>query len=532
MLVVTGGFLHLGERSPTRALRREAAHWRRAGRVWYDLKVKLVSAEPVVLARRHMRRAPPEARALLSGDDEPAVPELTEVLLATLLAAEGLEYELASVDDVFAGRAGARLERTDAVFLSSTMLRDLAEVEAVVDRLGRKERRIVVGGALASAIHVVFPGLAGVDVLAVGEGEALVPTLASWLRGGELRAPAGGSVEQRGPTAVVRAPPPPSLTLDTLPAPDWRRSARDRGVRYRSVHYESVRGCPYRCAFCNYPYLFADDKFRVRSSRQMADDWERFAADGVEHVNCLDSLFTMPKRRLVEFCNELLRREVRLQWTCYARADDLADPATVRLMREAGARVVHIGIESGDQGQLDRMAKRGSVESNAAALRNCRAQGLTTFATLIIGFPGETPESVERTFDFLRANPPDFHFSTALNTRIEAVPVLSPESRALFGLVTERNPRSTAPAWRHATMDCVEAMNRVRELDARLALEEVSLNAATFYAAFRAYTPADRAPLLRFQREAYERHPTTRRVLSRLNRLVDARAKRIVGALA
>lgn len=533
VLVVTGGFLHAGERSAWRALRRQAGHWRHAGSTWFDFKVKLVTAEPILLCRQEARRAPPEVRAFLAHDPGDEPPELTEVLLATLLAAEGAEYDLLTVDELLDGSRRARglVDGASCVFLSSTMLRDLSEVEALVRRLRRPQGRLVVGGALAGAILPSFEGLEGVDVLAVGDGERLVPALCAWLRAGEgvetLRPPLGGSVETRGPTTVLRAGAPPGLSLDAYPTPDWARSARDRRRRYRTVHYESARGCPYRCGFCNYPYLFDDRKFRTRSAARIADDWERHAREtGAEHVNCLDSLFTMPRARLVELCEELVRRDLRLGWTCYARADDLADADVVRLMRRAGARLVHVGIESGDQGQLDRMDKRCTVAANARALDNCRREGVTTFATLVIGYPGETEETLGETHRFLRRTPPDFHFLAVFNARIEGVPVLREESRARFGLATETNPRTTAPYWRHDTMDCVEATAHQRRLEERLAEEEVSLNAAVFYRSMLAYRPALRPALLRFQRDARRRHPVARALLGAADAWAGRRARR------
>lgn len=169
---------------------------------------------------------------------------------------------------------------------------------------------------------------AAMDVLAVGYGELLVPRLADWVRSGyqRLAPPPGGRLVERDQTLILHSGSPGDRDLDFLPTPDWALSARDRGRGYRMLYYESVRGCPYRCSFCNYPFLFDDTKFRYKSARKMADEWAAYVERlGVEYITALDSLFTMPRKRLMDFCHLLIARNTRVKWVCYARADDLQD---------------------------------------------------------------------------------------------------------------------------------------------------------------------------------------------------------------
>jgi radical SAM superfamily enzyme YgiQ (UPF0313 family) len=305
---------------------------------------------------------------------------------------------------------------------------------------------------------------------------------------------------------------------------------RDHGKRFRMAYYESVRGCPYRCNFCNYPYLFDDTKFRVKSARRIADDWERLAGLGVEHVTCLDSLFTMPRPRLRELCRLLLDRGIRIRWICYARADDLADEETVVLMKEAGAQQVQIGIESGDPVLLDNMDKACTVEANAQALANCRRHGLTTIVSLIVGFPGETAESLERTYRFLAATPPDFYFLATFSTRVAGVPLLRPENRERFGLRVRDGLRTMSPYWEHATMSCADVSRHVRALDRRLMRDRIALNAAVFYPALLAFAPEHREALLDFQQHAATRHPVLTTVFDGIHGWIGRRLSRAVSS--
>src|SRR5690606_18005 len=138
--------------------------------------------------------------------------------------------------------------------------------------------------------------------------------------------------------------------------PDWRVAEKYHDTKFSHIYYESVRGCPYRCSFCNYPFLFDDKKFRMKSADKIASDWKFYHEElGVQHITCLDSLFTMPKNRLIDLCEQLINNKSTMTWTCYARADDLADEEIVKLMKKAGAHQVQIGIESGNQLMLDQM---------------------------------------------------------------------------------------------------------------------------------------------------------------------------------
>lgn len=278
------------------------------------------------------------------------------------------------------------------------------------------------------------------------------------------------------------------------------------------MHYESARGCPYRCAFCNYPFLFDDTKFRYRSAARIARDWQQLAARGAEIICCLDSLFTMPKRRLQELCRLLIERQVNVRWICYARADDLASVETCQMMREAGCLQVQIGLESGSQTILDNMGKRSTVEQSARALENCRRVGITTITTVIIGFPGETKATLEETLALLKQTPPDFYYAAPLNTRIEYIPMLSPESRARFGMTSAGGNRSSAPYWAHTTMSCIEVGDLLRWFHDRMTQQRVALEGTLFYPGILGFDAKDRDALLDFQRDVAMGHPMIRRV--------------------
>jgi anaerobic magnesium-protoporphyrin IX monomethyl ester cyclase len=491
VLVMTGGLVSGNEPSVWSVGRRLFRQWLASEHAWLDLKIKLVFAEFL------LRRPRVEIDAL-------STPDLTEVVLATMLQREAMPYALATYGDLFdyPRRMRGLLDETDCVFVSTTFLRDLSELIPLVRMLKRPHNHLVIGGPLAVLLADRWQDTPEVEVLAPGYGEFLVPALAEWIRSGfrTLKAPVGGRLLERGQTKVLYSGVPQSEDLDFLPTPDWELSERDHRRRYKMIYYESVRGCPYRCSFCNYPYLFTDTRFRYKSAQRMVEEWEHYCTHyEIDYITCLDSLFTVPRRRLAEFCRLLIERRLKVKWTCYARADDLADEATAALMKSAGLNQAQIGLESGDQGQLDNMEKACTVESNGRAIDNCRKHGITSVVSLIVGFPGETAETLERTLQFMRLHPPDFFFLAPFSTRATGVPVLNEVNRGRFGLRTANHRNTGAPYWRHNTMSCADVGGHTRRMYQRIMSDGISLNAALFYDRLMTFKPEEREELVRQQ---------------------------------
>lgn len=528
VLIVTGGMLSASEPSIAKAIGKQVESFKASSGAWLDIQLKILASEALLASRlertsRRYAKAPYRTAVdrFFAASSEAEPPELTEVVLCTLLEAEGIPFEVAAYGDLYADAALRErlLTTTNCVFASTTLIRDLSELTPMVALLKRPHNHVVAGGALGAILHHAWPGIPGLDVLAIGYGELLVPALAAWIRGDfrEITPPAGGRIVRQAGTWLLYSGVPATKDLDFLPSPDWSLAERVHGRKFSLVHYESVRGCPYRCAFCNYPFLFDDTKFRYRSAERIADDWQTLADIGVKLVSCLDSLFTMPKRRLVRLCQLLIERGIIIKWICYARADDLGDLDTCRLMKRAGCHQVQIGLESGSQTQLDNMNKRCTVDANKRALRNCREVGITTLATVIVGFPGETAETIEQSFQCLRESPPDIYYLAPFNTRVEYVPILNAESRAKFGIETETDGRSSAPYWRHDTMECTEVGAHIRRFHRRMAEERVALEGTVFYAGLLSFDPRDRSDLLEFQRDVFRRHPLIRWTVGRLD---------------
>jgi radical SAM superfamily enzyme YgiQ (UPF0313 family) len=530
VLILTGSYLVDKQSTIKSILIKQFSQFQKSEHLWLELKIKLIIAENLIIGgikkKKYIDKNPNSSLSkFFKFKLNSETPDLSEVTLATLLAIEGIKYRLRSYDELFSNSKliNKDLSECQTVFVSSTYLKDLSELLPIIEKVKRSNNRVVVGGALAGTLCNNWEGSVMVDVLAIGYGEYLVPALAPWIKNEttELKAPPLGRLVKKKFTKFLYSGVPESLSLDDLVSPNWKLSESDNNKKYKMIFYESVRGCPYRCAFCNYPYLFDDTKFRTKSALKMAQDWEEYYNMGALYITCLDSLFTMPKFRLKEFCEELIRRNVKLKWICYARTDDLCDEEIVKLMVESGCIQVQIGIESGDVTVLNNMNKRTDPITNEIALKNCKKYKLTSVITLISGFPGESKESIDATIEFLKRAPADFFFIAVFSVRVPGVPIMSIENRKKFGMKVLDNDYSLSPYWAHNTMDCYEATIEARRLTQEIVKNKLSLDATLFYNEILAYEHEDRESLLELQLNGYKEGFFIRWFFNGILKLVD-----------
>lgn len=525
VLIVTGGLLSAGEKSMWNALKKQIKQVQAAKSHWLEVKIKLVTAELLVYDKLKKKKG--KLKEYFQKDPQ-AIPELTEVVLADLLSREGIPFESMNYDLLYSNpkKADQLLNETEVVLASSTLLHDLSELLPLISMLKRDHNKIILGGALCGSLYNHWKGDPLIDIMAIGYGEFLVPKIADWIKSSykEIHPPEQGRIIENEHTLFLFSGVPESRDLDFLPTPDWRVAEAYHQQKFEHIYYESVRGCPYRCSFCNYPFLFDDKKFRTKSAEKIAADWKFYFEElGVKYITCLDSLFTMPKKRLVELCNLLIAQKTEVKWICYARADDLADESVVELMKKAGVAQVQIGLESGNQHMLDQMNKRCTVEQNLQAIKNCRKHGVTTLVSLIVGYPGETEETLKDTLEFMREARPDFHFLATFSVRIEDVPMFKEHNRKRFGLEKMDNPYSFAPYWRHDTMSCSQVGKHVRKLGLQLCEERISLEGSLFYQNILSYDPSQKEDFLDYQQSLVKGNVYLKKVFNWLNNKVDAK---------
>lgn len=176
---------------------------------------------------------------------------------------------------------------------------------------------------------------------------------------------------------------------------------------YPVVQIFTGRGCPNYCTFCSWPETLMGRKYRVRSVKNVIDEFEYIKNElpEVKEIFIEDDSFTIDKNRIIKFCDELIERDIHIIWSCQSRAE--LDYKTMKKMKEAGCRLLDVGYESGSDEILKNIKKGVTVQQLRDFTADAKKAGLKILADFVIGFPGETKTTAELTINFIKEIKPD-----------------------------------------------------------------------------------------------------------------------------
>ena len=176
---------------------------------------------------------------------------------------------------------------------------------------------------------------------------------------------------------------------------------------YPELQIFAGRGCPHQCTFCSWPKTLTGRKYRLRSVQNVVDELEyiREELPEVKEAFLEDDTFTIDQRKIREFCEEVQRRGLNIVWSCNARANLEYD--TLRKMKEVGCRLLIVGYESGEDKILEEIKKDITIEQMKRFTREAKKTGLMIQGDFIIGLPGETEETAQKTIEFIKKLKPN-----------------------------------------------------------------------------------------------------------------------------
>lgn len=262
---------------------------------------------------------------------------------------------------------------------------------------------LISGGGLASDFgELLFQWIPELDAVVRGEGEPFFLQLTDQSR------PVDQCKKVFGPTPVKSLdsiPPVAWHLLDTetyLANPIWGTTAGNSSwtnfTSSRSINLISSRGCPYNCNFCDRLATGGRD-YRLHSSSRLMKDvslvQEHF---GVDFIGFLDDNFLADKKRLREFLPQM--QTTGIAWGCHGRLSDIDDNFAAEL-RKAGCIYIGFGGESADPEVLKRMNKKSNPAQMSKAIRSCQKNDIVPNCTWIMGYSGETRDSLRKTASFI-----------------------------------------------------------------------------------------------------------------------------------
>lgn len=205
---------------------------------------------------------------------------------------------------------------------------------------------------------------------------------------------------------VVRTETRPQLQdLDSLPwvTPIYKRDLEINRYNvpfllHPYISFYTTRGCPALCTFCLWPQTFDGHPWRTRSTDDVANE-VKYALETfpkIEEIFFDDDTFTIRKTRVLELCEKF--KPLKFTWSCTSRAH--VDLETLKAMRAAGCRLFIVGFESGDPQILKNIKKGVTADQGREFVKNCKKAGIVVHGDFIIGLPGETPETIEKTVKY------------------------------------------------------------------------------------------------------------------------------------
>lgn len=319
-----------------------------------------------------------------------------------------------------------------------------------------KTARIVVGGphiansskvADEASLQSFFKYLGGDFYVISSEGEATLVNLINAFKQGADLAAVENIAYRRGKEFV--------LTAQTIERSSLEENMVDYTIFPRAefgefISTRTAKSCPFTCSFCAFPeragkYVYEGVEIVEHELNHIRE------LGGVSTVTFIDDTFNVPKGRFKEILRMMIRNGYGFRWNSTYRCDH-GDEEAIELMAEAGCEGVFLGIESGSDTMLKTMNKTAKRQDYIRAIPLLSKAGISTYASLVVGFPTETYETLQETIDLVEEAKPDF-FRAQLWYCDPVTPIW--RQREKYGI------KGSAFNWSHDTMDARTASDLI-----------------------------------------------------------------------
>lgn len=256
---------------------------------------------------------------------------------------------------------------------------------------------VVLGGAGFTVMPGNIMRVLQADAGVVGEGEHAFPWILERVADGRALettpevqcAPAGCGVLVTPNTRIKQ--------LDVTGAPMRQRFDMDLYYeRGGALNIQTKRGCMFECVFCSYP-LIEGSKVRMRTAETVVDEIEQMNAEfGIRHWFFVDNIFNLPMRHAKNICEEIIRRELDIEWSGYLNPKFI-DEELCSLMSRSGCKAIEFGTDAGSAIMIESLKKEFDIGDLRRTSKMCHDHNLKFCHSLIFGGPGETKETVAET---------------------------------------------------------------------------------------------------------------------------------------
>jgi radical SAM superfamily enzyme YgiQ (UPF0313 family) len=225
-----------------------------------------------------------------------------------------------------------------------------------------------------------------------------------------------GLAWRKGDEIIINPDRPFIPNLDDLPIPRHELLPLDKQrmpmIKGPFTFIVTSRGCPAGCKYC-IKHVSYQNSVRVRSAENIIEEIEYLNRLGIYNIHMYADLFTVNRQHVMDMCNLLIEKGIKINWTCNSRVD-YVDEELLAKMGQAGCWLVSWGIESANEMILKRARKGYKKEQAFKALQWAHDAGIKNWGYFIIGLPGETEETIKETMAYSKQLPLDialFHIA-------------------------------------------------------------------------------------------------------------------------
>ncbi len=253
---------------------------------------------------------------------------------------------------------------------------------------------VVVGGFSCYNADIGLRGFPQAHYMCIGEADLTAGALVERLAAGERPKNVPGVMSRYDDPAVSFIPAPMPHDLDLLDHPKYEWYPLDVYRNYNGYQLTPViasRGCRWaRCTFCAERFYW-----RIRSAEAFVDELEWLVDQGCHLFMFNESDLNGMPEKVLEICDEIIRRELNIKLTGQLRIHKKSDRAYFRKLRQAGFVALRFGVDAFAENTL-RLQKKGYTTATVSQnLRDCWEAGIFTEVNWVIGVPGETDADVE-----------------------------------------------------------------------------------------------------------------------------------------
>jgi radical SAM superfamily enzyme YgiQ (UPF0313 family) len=200
--------------------------------------------------------------------------------------------------------------------------------------------------------------------------------------------------------------------MDLYRSPMWH-AEYDFEKRSPYASLQTSLGCVFKCDFCMINLINRNDAERIGVASKynnmrfwspdfIIKEFDKLISMGVQTIRIVDEMFLLNPKYYVPLCEKLAKRNKndKLRMWSYSRIDTVKRPEILKLVRKAGIKWLCLGIESGDKSVRLEVAKGKFEDVDVKeVIKKVHEADINVMANYIFGLPGDTKETMKKTFD-------------------------------------------------------------------------------------------------------------------------------------